>query len=171
MPVNAQGASFPKSRHHLPIAERFARFFVKGAPDECREWQGCRDRKGYGQLRVDGRTQKAHRVALALDGHPATAGMEVLHSCDNPACVNPRHLRAGTLFENQREAWARNRKKGVRKLSPQDVLAIRTSGERQAVLAKRFGVGQPEISRIQRRTRGNAILWMLPESEGGASCQ
>ena len=171
MPVNAQGVSFPKSRRSLPIAERFARFFEKRGPDECWVWMGCRGRKGYGQIRVDGKMEKAHRVALPLDGRPPARGMEVLHSCDNPACVNPRHLREGSFLENQYEAWTRDRKQGVRKLSPQDVLAIRASGEKQAVLAKRFGVCQPEISRIQRRKRGHAILWMLPESGEGAPCR
>lgn len=162
---NKQGKLFPKSRHHMPLAARFARFFEIGSPDSCWEWMGCRDSKGYGQIRVDGKMAKAHRIALSLAGRPAPASLEVLHSCDNPACVNPQHLSAGTLLKNQREAWARDRKKGTRKLSPDNVLEIRRSTETQSVLAIRFGVHQSEISRVKLGRRGDAILLMVPVAQ------
>lgn len=53
----------------------------------------------------------AHRVSYELHHGPIPQGALILHSCDNPGCVNPAHLRAGTQSENILEAFAKGRKK------------------------------------------------------------
>jgi hypothetical protein len=145
------------------IAERLDKYAPMGAPDECWEWTGCRDVKGYGRIRYQGRIIRAHRVAYEAAYGPVLNGLHVLHSCDNSACTNPRHLSAGTNLQNQREAWTRDRKRGARKLSPQQVVAIRASSEPPSVLAPLFGVGRAQISRIKNGQRGDGILLMLKE--------
>jgi hypothetical protein len=53
--------------------------------------------------------QRAPRVALELDGRPVPVGMLACHACDNPQCVNPAHLCAGTPKQNTKDALERNR--------------------------------------------------------------
>ena len=112
---------------------------------------------GYGQSR----NRLAHREAYAEARGMTTEdmkGLVVLHSCDNPPCVNPDHLSVGTQADNIADCVAKGRNaKGVKhaaaKLTEADVLAIRAdrSGASQSELAKRYNVQQPLISRILNR--------------------
>lgn len=96
-----------------PIAVRFLRYVDKGSPGDCWVWTGAKTSKGYGGLQEGGRGSKmllAHRVSYEIHKGPLADGMLVLHSCDNPSCVNPDHLRAGTQSENIKEAFSKGRK-------------------------------------------------------------
>lgn len=78
----------------------------------CKEWQGYRDKDGYGRVRVAGKRVMAHRVAYAqARGLPldAIAGRVIRHKCDNPSCVNPEHLEEGTHQDNMDDKVARSR--------------------------------------------------------------
>lgn len=67
----------------------------------CHVWTASLSvRGGYGQFRLDGRTRKAHQVALELAGVPIPAGSEPDHLCRNRACVRPDHLEPVTRREN-----------------------------------------------------------------------
>ena len=80
----------------------------------CWEWIGSRTKKNYGQFRkqkVPGRKKKnvqAHRWAYANTIGPIPKGLFVCHHCDNPPCVNPKHLFLGTHRDNMLDM----RKKG-----------------------------------------------------------
>lgn len=92
-----------------PVAPRFSRtfwdFVEKTHEHGCWTWQGSRDRKGYGRWsRV-----LTHRHSWSLANGPIPDGLWVLHHCDNPPCVNPRHLYLGTVVENVRDSVARGR--------------------------------------------------------------
>lgn len=94
-----------------PLRERF---YAKVSPEPnsgCWLWTGATKELGYGVIglgrREDG-TAKAHRVSYELHKGP-TGGLCVLHECDNPACVNPDHLRLGTLKDNARDCVSRGR--------------------------------------------------------------
>jgi hypothetical protein len=82
-----------------PIALRFWDSVAVGEPDECWEWQACIDDKGYGRISVGGKAKLSHRVAWSLH-HGREPDLNVLHTCDNPACCNPGHLYEGTYVDN-----------------------------------------------------------------------
>lgn len=75
----------------------------------CWLWAGTVNRKGYGIARHDGKPRLAHRVAYAQHHGPIPAGMFVCHRCDQPCCVNPDHLYAGTPKQNTADMFRRNR--------------------------------------------------------------
>ncbi len=85
------------------IPERYrSRIDVRG-PGECWPWTGYTNRQGYGQ----NNSERVHReVLIAVTG---MEGPQACHSCDNPPCCNPHHLRWGTNSDNQRDAVARGR--------------------------------------------------------------
>lgn len=90
----------------------------KGADDQCWPWLGGVWPTGYGRAWVGGKIVRAHRLALALaEGRRSLphAKMFACHSCDNPVCCNPSHLRWGTQADNMADASRRGRMPGPRK--------------------------------------------------------
>lgn len=90
-------------------AARFMRRVLRGDGAECWIWAGTKTAAGYGQLRVNGRKMYAHRYAYELEYGPIPDGLCVLHACDTPQCVNPEHLRVGTIADNSRDMVERDR--------------------------------------------------------------
>lgn len=87
----------------------------------CHEWLGATNgrtvsKRGgptltHGKLKVDGRTELAHRVALALyKGLPVSDLGLVAHRCDNPLCVRVDHLEESTHGRNLKDAYERGRR-------------------------------------------------------------
>lgn len=85
----------------LSEERRFWANVQKGEPDECWIWVGGRFRRGYGSFWVGKKNRSASVISFLLHGGRLTARKPfVLHSCHNPPCVNPRHLRSGTHLQN-----------------------------------------------------------------------
>ena len=63
-------------------------------------WVGGMTSAGYGEVRVNGGYQYAHRLAWVLAYGSIPEGLNILHRCDTPPCIEPRHLYAGTQADN-----------------------------------------------------------------------
>lgn len=78
----------------------------------CLEWPGRRDKDGYGIIQVKhrGRTISvlAHRMSL-MEGKGYIGSMLACHTCDNPSCIRPNHLYAGTARRNALDSVERGR--------------------------------------------------------------
>lgn len=99
------------------VEDRFAEKVRVDPVTGCHIWTGALNNRGYGQVRVDGKTVLAHRVAWERKNGPLPTGMNALHSCDTPPCVNEEHLHPGTLSDNSMEMVARGRSPNTRKTS------------------------------------------------------
>lgn len=128
--------------------------------DGCWLWTGRLTAKGYGDFSVKKKPVRAHRMSWNLFRGEIPLGMNVLHSCDNPTCVNPDHLFVGTQLANMHDMIAKGRKvvargeqHGNSKLTVEQVAAIRESTGRGADIGKRYGIGAMQVSRIKRGLR------------------
>lgn len=125
---------------------------------ECWVWVAGRFQSGYGAFYTGGKTRRAHRVSYELFTGSLPSAALITHHCDNPPCVNPEHLWAGTPQTNMDDKVARRRQahvRGNRKLNEEQASEIRAAllgGERQSVLAAKYLVSQATISFIKSGT-------------------
>lgn len=141
----------------MTAEQRFFAQVVRG--DGCWSWSAAKDKDGYGMFRGDvlGVTcTRAHRYSWAFHNQALIPdGAVICHSCDNPECCNPAHLRLGTHADNQQERRAKGRhgvnRTPAAKITPEAVIAIRAAQGRQADIAKVYGLTQTTVSDIKRR--------------------
>lgn len=121
-------------------------------------------------ITLNGSRLVAHRVSWRIHFGDIPDGLYVCHKCDNPPCVRPDHLFAGTNQENMLDMVAKGRAwKGVpkgtnpgeknpsRKLTSDQVTEMRSrfaaGGVRQAALGREYGVSAQQVGRILRREK------------------
>jgi HNH endonuclease len=146
---------------------RFHKYVAIMTTTDCWLWTGAfysqAHRPTYGQAWFRGKRMGAHRMSYLLHVGPVDDGLEVMHSCDIKACVNPAHLRLGTHQENIREAFAKKppgRLAGENspraRLTWAQVRAIRAAsaeGRSYADLSRQYGVTAVQIRNIVLRLR------------------
>lgn len=142
--------------------------------DDCINFTYRQNSLGYSQPRLNGRGQVyAHRFSFCWDNNISYESIKdlcVMHSCDNPCCVNPKHLSAGTWDENNKDRASKKRtvvSTAHRKLTKEDVENIkiryanstkRDSVNGVAALARDYGV---DTNLIYKAIRGGYDDWSL----------
>jgi len=137
------------------IRHRFEQQYERSTEDECWEWYGAVLKSGYGTMKVNGSTERAHRIGYWLRHGEIPDDLFVLHHCDNRRCVNPSHLYLGDHVDNRQDAVERDRtaqgeENGRVKLTEDDVREIKRRGEDelQRDLADEFGISQSSVNDI-----------------------
>lgn len=137
------------------------RFWEKvNKTDRCWLWTSAIGSRGYGIFWLGGGVSDgAHQVSYRMHKGEIPHGLMVMHSCDNPACVNPDHLSVGTARDNALDAKSKGRlaigerNGGGRKLTTQAVADIKGYSVLKlasiAELAEKFGVSRYAIKRIR----------------------
>jgi hypothetical protein len=147
------------------------RFWLKvRKTDQCWEWTGCKNVKGYGRLFIHKNGQRdvqlAHRLSYQAFIGDIPEGMFVLHGCDNPSCVKPDHLFLGTAQDNSsdmvaKDRHARGERSGVAKLTDVEVEEIKKlskEGVSGVMLAARFQVSVQTICGILKGRTWKHVL-------------
>ena len=156
-------------RRGSSAAERLELLLDKsGGEEACWPFTGATTGSGYGYIMINKVMKAVHRVAYEESYGPIPGGLLVLHSCDNPPCANPRHLRAGTLQDNMDDKVARNRQfrqKGelaknskLKSDEVREIHALYHSGVfARKELSAKFGVSESLISAILTGKRWSHI--------------
>ena len=137
---------------------------VEKSDDGCWIWTGASSGRGYGHIRSDWTQLLAHKFSYFLHYGPIPEGHVVRHKCDNPGCVRPDHLVAGTQKDNiadMDQKHRRNPVKGERsnlaKISDataKDIMAALVLGRQtQAAIARRFGVSDGLVCMMKQGKR------------------
>jgi hypothetical protein len=146
----------------LPTEERFWSRVNKRRKTQCWHWTSDMGSHGYGRLSLgDGRRMKAHRYSWELHNGPIPKGLCILHKCDNPPCVNPGHLFAGSQLDNIADMVEKKRHR-IGEKNPNAVLneakvkvikRLLSEGVKNKDIAVRMGVTRSLISAIKNGKR------------------
>lgn len=105
-------ATVPAVPNNTPVPGRWLNK-VQVGPSGCWLWTASRDDDGYGKFQHPGSAGqvhvRAHRWAYEHFVGPVPDGQVVMHTCDNPPCVNPDHLDTGTPLDNNDDKVAKGR--------------------------------------------------------------
>jgi len=158
-----------------------SQFICVASPDKCWKWIGKTLKDGRGSMYVKGRTITAPRIVWALStGAWPPADMFVCHSCDNPNCVNPKHLFLGTNQDNLKDAARKGRLYNQRHpmasfFAKPESNKFRPNGERHGsakltdedakTIRKLLAEGATQLSMANRYNVSRKAIWLLKEGK------
>lgn len=140
------------------IKRRLLAYVAEDLDTGCWICTRCKDQSGYAFMHALGQNF-AHRVAFLLFNGPIPEGLKVLHTCDNPSCVNPEHLFVGTQKDNQQDAKRKDRhsrgpRNGMCQIPTGLIEPIRRARNEERRLlrevAEEFGISTSQVSVIAR---------------------
>ena len=151
--------------HKKNIEQLFKRKVIEDHLSGCWTWQGKKTFFGYGTFQYNKQRDLAHRMSFKIFKHPKGMDNKVIrHKCDNPKCVNPEHLEAGSIYDNINDMISRKRNawfKGEMILSDK-ILEVKkmfsTGNFYHYQIAKMVGIHQSTVSRIINGKYDNRIL-------------
>jgi hypothetical protein len=115
----------------------------------CWEWRGALNEHGYGWLKWKQKYWLAHRFAYDTWVGNIPDGQVVCHACDNPKCINPKHLWLGTPAQNRMDMYTKGRH--GRKLTRDQAEEIRLAysfGDSNQQIAKRYNISKGMVRQI-----------------------
>lgn len=120
----------------------------------CLEWQGAPTLKGYGQISINNKPHRPHRIIYELVHGSIPSGECVAHLCDNPKCIEPDHLALATNQENlldrdKKNRQARGSRQGHSILTEENVRHIKSSAATNQELAYKYSVSKSTIGKIR----------------------
>lgn len=129
--------------------------YTADAKSGCWLWVGGVTTSGYGTCSMHGQ-KVAHRVSWVIHNGVIPNGMNVLHRCDTPACVNPAHLFLGTHQDNMADLRQKGRAYGAKGeanygavITEDQALSILNDPRSGPELARQYGISQESVSNIR----------------------
>ena len=125
----------------------------------CWKWTGGHNSSGRAAIKLYGVQMVAPRVSYAVHNQVDPGQWDVLHTCDNPSCVKPQHMKLGIPLDNasdrenkDRGNQPRGESHGLSKLTDDQIIEIRNAPSSRG-LAKKYGVVRQIIWRIRTGKR------------------
>jgi hypothetical protein len=147
---------------------RFEGKFIKGNCEDCWEWKSTKLPAGYGNFWANGKLKRAHRVSYEIYKGEFPGYMHVLHTCDNPSCVNPDHLVLGTALDNSKDKF---RKKRENHPIGESAHNARLTQHRANRIREFYSIGESMLTLSESFKVGIATIWRIVHNktykEGG----
>jgi Pectobacterium phage endonuclease len=142
------GVAEPQKFSQASLTERFWRNVDKRDDAECWEWKlSSKSSFGYGSIwdNSQKKSRLVHRVSYEIAYGEIPNDKIVMHSCDNPKCVNPKHLNLGTHKLNG-EDKAKKGRSVVNKLFGEQNPKSKLTIERVQFIRAHPEIGHKEIA-------------------------